>query len=77
MSYERYLVKTFDEQLKALRVAPFGSLLAGIEFDKVEASYPTSTEEIYTYTLNGITRVQIKITYSNASKSVFLSAERV
>lgn len=77
MSYERYLVQTFDEQLKALRVAPFGSLLAGIEFDKVEATYPTSTTEVYTYKLNGITQRQIQITYTTSSKNVFLSAERV
>ena len=77
MSYERYLVQTFDEQLNALRVAPFGSLLAGIQFDKVEATYPTSTTELYTYSLNGITQVQILITYTNSSKNTFLSAERV
>lgn len=74
---ERFLVKTFIEELKALRVSPIGSLLEGIEYDKVEASYPTTSTEIYSYSLDAVLKAQILITYTNASKQIFLSAERL
>lgn len=77
MSFERFLVKAFIEEIKALRVSPIGSLLDGVEFDKIEAQYPTTTTEIYHYSLGGVLKASIKITYTNASKTVFLSAERL
>jgi hypothetical protein len=74
---ERFLVKTFIEELKALRVSPIGSLLDGIEFDKIEAEYPTTTTEIYHYSLGAVLKASVKLTYTNSSKQIFISAERL
>lgn len=74
---ERYLVKAFVEELNALRVSPVGSLLNGLEYDKVEASYPTTSTELYEYSLNGVSQAQILVTYTNSSKQIFVSAERL
>ncbi len=74
---ERYLVKAFIESLNALRVSPIASLLSGVDFDKVSATYPTTTTELYDYALNGVSQAQILVTYTNASKQVFVSAERL
>jgi hypothetical protein len=77
MSWERYLSKTYDESKKALRVSPIGSLLSSIDFDKVTATYPTTTTELFDYTLMGVTVAQILVTYTDASKSDLSSAERL
>lgn len=74
---ERFLSKTFIEEQKALRVSPIASLLSGVDFDKIEATYPTTSTELYSYRLDGILKAQILVTYTNASKSIFVSAERL
>jgi hypothetical protein len=74
---ERYLVKAFIEELNALRVSPIASLLSGVDFDKVSATYPTTSTELYEYSLNGVSQAQILITYTNSSKQTFVSAERL
>lgn len=76
-SNERFLSKTFIEELSALRVSPIGSLLEGIEYDKVEATYPTTSTEVYSYSLDAVLKAQILVTYTNSSKQMFLSAERL
>jgi hypothetical protein len=74
---ERYFVKAFDEETKSLRVNSFSSLLNGIEFNKIEATYPTTSTELYQYLLSGDVKAQILVTYTNSSKEVFVSAERL
>lgn len=74
---ERFLSKTFIESLNALRVSPIGSLLSGVDFDKVSATYPTTSTEVYSYSLNGVSQAQILVTYTNSSKQTFVSAERL
>lgn len=76
-SNERFLSKTFIEGLSALRVSPIASLLSGVDFDKVSATYPTASTELYDYTLSGVSQAQILVTYTNASKQIFISAERL
>lgn len=52
-------------------------LLSGIQYDDIQASFPNSTTEIYTYLKDSVIVAQIQITYSNASKATFLRAQRL
>lgn len=53
-----------------------GSLTSGYTFNKITASYPSSTIEQYDYTLAGILQLTIVVEYTDSSKSTFLSQER-
>ena len=56
-----------------------GNFLDGVEFDYIQASYPNSVTEVYTYKLGGsggTTQAVITVVYTNASKKVFSSAAR-
>ena len=37
-------------------------------FDRISASYPSSTQEIYVYTLNSVTVATITVDYSDSAK---------
>ena len=48
-----------------------GSLLQGVSFDYIEASYPSVTKEVYTYKLGGPTGTQsavIEVEYTTSAK---------
>lgn len=60
-------------------VGGLGSLLSGLVYDYLSASYPNSTTEVYTYKVGGsvgTTVATITVTYTNSTKDIFLSAER-
>lgn len=49
------------------------------EFDTILATYPLATTEVYTYKTGGsggTTVATVTVTYTDASKAVFVSAER-
>lgn len=46
------------------------------KFDKIEASYPTTSTEVYDYSYQSATVAQVTVTYTDATKEVLLSAER-
>ncbi len=73
---ERFLVKTFIEELKALRVSD-GSLISGVVHDKFILVNPTATTERYDYYLDGNVVAQVLLTYTTSSKNVLISAERL
>lgn len=80
MSFERYLVKTFIEPIKALRVFMAnmtGSLLNGVEFDDIQTTYPSTTVEIYAYSLQGTLQATVEVTYSDSTKLNLVRARRV
>lgn len=52
-------------------------LLAGVQYDDIQATFPTATTEIYTYLKDSSIVAQILITYSSASKQVFTRAQRL
>ena len=52
-------------------------LIEGISYDKITASYPTNSTELYSYFLNSVLQAQVLVTYSNSSKTIFVSSERV
>lgn len=47
--------------------------LAPSSYDRIDATYPSSTEEVYTYSLSGVPQGSIAITYVNSSKKDLLS----
>lgn len=49
-------------------VSPFGL------FDKIAASYPTATSEVYTYSLSGSVIGTITVDYTDDTKEVFSQA---
>jgi len=53
-----------------------GSLLDGVQFDAIFASYPTVSSEVFTYQLSAVTQATITVTYTDATKEVFVSAVR-
>jgi len=59
------------------RVTESSNILRGVQYDDVQATYPNSTTENYAYYLNGNLQATIEVTYTNASKSIFLRARRI
>lgn len=56
-----------------------GSLLSGLSFDYIAATYPTATSEVYTYKTGGsggTTVATITVTYSDSTKEQVTSVER-
>lgn len=57
----------------------FGSLLQGVDFNYIGATYPSSTQESYTYRDGGAAGTivaVIDVTYTNSSKSDLLTVFR-
>jgi len=52
-------------------------LLEGISYDEIQATYPSSSTELYTYKLSSTTVASILVTYSNSSKKTLVSVARV
>lgn len=42
-------------------------------YDRIDATYPSSTEEVYTFSLGGVPQGAVTVTYTNTSKKVLLS----
>jgi hypothetical protein len=66
------LPRVYDNEEKAIRTLPMGtgSILEGITFDSIEASYPNLTTEVYTYKLSSTTVATITIIYTDSTKDL-------
>lgn len=53
-----------------------GTLLDGITFDSIFASYPSATVEVYEYKQLGVTSATVTVTYTNATKKYLSSVVR-
>ena len=60
----------------AVRVSSIGEMLSGISYDSITASYPTTSSEVYTYTLSSVTVATITVVYTTATKDVLTSVVR-
>ena len=63
----------------AVRIGGSGTIISGVEYDSLSASYPTSTTEIYTYYqggLSGTLVATVTVTYTTASKNEIVSVVR-
>jgi uncharacterized iron-regulated membrane protein len=61
---------------RLVQINGLGSLLEGLVFDAVEATYPSSVVEVYSYKQSGTLVATITVTYTNPSKNIFVSAVR-
>ena len=52
-------------------------LLEGVQYDEIQASYPSSTTEVYTFYSSSVQVAEIEVVYTNASKKLISSARRV
>ena len=59
-----------------VEVSGGGNILSGIEYDEVQATYPTGTTEVYTYKLSTVTVAVVTVTYTDATKSNITSLVR-
>lgn len=50
-----------------------GNILAGIKFDEIQATYPTSTTEVYSYLFESNIMATITVTYTDATKCFITS----
>lgn len=51
-------------------------LLAGVNYDEIQASYPTNTQEIYTYKLQGVSQAVLTVNYTDSTKKLINSVVR-
>ena len=49
---------------------------SGIVYDTITATYPTTSSEVYTYTLAAVTVRVVTVTYTDATKEVLSSIVR-
>ena len=50
-----------------------GALVDGVDYDTVTATYPTTSSEVYTYTLSAATIRVVTVTYTDTTKEVLTS----
>ena len=54
-----------------------GELVLGVDYDKIDVTYPSGTVEEYAYSLVGTLVTTIRVTYLTAAKRDLLSVEEV
>lgn len=54
-----------------------GSLLANVKYDDIQATYPTTTIELYKYYLLGVLQATVELTYATSAKSDLVRARRI
>lgn len=54
-----------------------GELVLGVDYDKIDVTYPSGTVEEYAYSLGGTLVTTIRVTYLTAAKRDLLSVEEV
>lgn len=52
-------------------------LLSGVQYDDIQATFPTSTTELYTYLKQTITVAQVEVTYSDSTKKTLIRARKL
>ena len=52
-------------------------LIEGVQYDDIQASYPTASTENYSYYLDTILQATIEVSYTDSTKIVFLRARRI
>lgn len=70
VNYRQALTRSYDDHgefLKVSDVTRFG------EYDRIDVTYPTGTQEVYTYSLAGVDIGNITVNYTTVSKDVLSS----
>jgi len=53
-----------------------GTILDGVTYDEIEAAYPDSITEVYTYKLLTVTQAIITVVYTSSAKDLITSVVR-
>ena len=69
--------RSADNDKSKVAVTLEDGLLAGLTYNDIQATYPDSVTENYTYLFDGDIVATIEVTYSDSTKSVFIRARRV
>ena len=56
-------------------LTPAGALVNG-PYDTVNVTYPTSSSEVYVFSLSGVTTATVTVTYSDSTKANLTSVVR-
>jgi hypothetical protein len=59
-----------------VRVGGTGTIISGIQFDEIQATYPSGTIEIYQYLYESNVVATVTVTYTNSSKNEVQSVLR-
>jgi hypothetical protein len=51
------------------------ALVLGVDYDVIDITYPSTTTEVFTYTLATVEVQVIRLTYSSASKNILIKVE--
>lgn len=52
-------------------------ILQGVEYDEIQATYPSPDVELYTYFKSAIEVASVEVTYTDNTKQTLLSVKRV
>ena len=63
---------TDDYQKTALDVKELDSVI----WDRAETTFPSSTQELYTYKRNGVTVMTVLVTYQTAAKNTIILMQK-
>lgn len=66
-----------DKSKVAVTIEGDTGLLENIQYDDIQATYPTSTTEVYSYYLGSVLQASIEVSYTNSSKNIFVRARRL
>jgi hypothetical protein len=67
------------EVAQRVKVTGLGSLLEGVKYDFIAATYPSTTQEVYTYKTGGsggTTVAVITVNYTTSTKDVLLDVSK-
>lgn len=72
--YESAAKNLPEEKRDRIRVSGKAFAL-GVDYDVIDITYPTTTTEVFTYTLNTVTVRTIRLTYATAAKKDLTKVE--
>jgi hypothetical protein len=70
-------IDEIDNRKTFIRTGKQESLLSGISYDDIQATYPDPLTVIYSYYFNSNLVAQIEVTYSQPNQKGFLRARRI
>lgn len=79
LSEGQIIKKVYDADNDSLRVSPVAGQLVDESFDYIGVTYPSSTEEVYTYKTggaSGTTVAVVTVTYTDGTKENVSSVAR-
>ena len=74
--YESAAKNIPEEKRDRLRVSG-KEFVIGTDYDRIDVTYPSPTQELYTYSLSASTILTIEVNYTSSSKKDILNLRKV